>query len=275
MRGYRVSISPFAPTEQLVTGFRPAQQRLVDRIVAEDGVVLETYGQRPIRDEQYTLRDGTYYRIDYQQTGSESVPAKTADLSWENGREAPEDETVLTYADLPAVDQHALEYLVLGPEYSREGLPEQGLGVGDSPAPYPQGTADSELVGAGTTWVEWDGRAYRVTISTEDRTNTRRTFDYTATRVADSTESFSAYVTDRYLTVLEDLSTEERTVLEAAIDAGEDGDYEDCNEPSPGYEQLRERMDSISDLPDPATNHWYVSYEGERYLLELYSLTRS
>jgi len=40
MRGYRVSISPFAPTEQLVTGFRPAQQRLVDRIFAEDGVVL-------------------------------------------------------------------------------------------------------------------------------------------------------------------------------------------------------------------------------------------
>jgi len=164
---------------------------------------------------------------------------------------------------------------VLGPAYSREGLPRQGLSVGDSPAPYPRGTADSELVGAGTTWVEWDGREYRVTISTENRTNTRRTFDYTATRVADSTESFRAYATDRYLTVLENLSTDERTVLEAAIDAGEDGDYEDCNEPSPGYEKLKERMDSVSDLPDPARDHWYVSYEGERYLLELYSLTRS
>lgn len=269
MRGYTVYISNFAPTEQLVTAFRPAQQRLVDRIFTEDGVVLQTYGQRPIRTEQYTLYDEAYYRIDYKQIGTEEVQAQRADLSWEKGQEAPEDKTVVNYTDLPEVDQHALETLIHGPEYSREGLPTQGMTVNDSSAPYPQGTADSELVGAGTMWVEWDNRVYKVTISTDERTITRRTFDYTATRVADSKEGFREYVADRYLKSLENVSNEEKSVLEAAIEAGEGGKYEDCNEPSPGYKKLKQRMDNISDLPDPNNDHWYISCEGERYLLEI------
>lgn len=268
-RGYTVYISRFAPTEQLVTGFRSAQQRLVDRIITEDGVVLQTYGRRPIRTEQYTRYDEAYYRIDYEQTGTEEVHAQRADLSWENGQEAPEDKTVVTYTDLPEVDQHALEFLIHGPEYSREGLPTQGMTVADSPVPYPQGTADSELVGAGTVWVEWENRVYEVTISPDDKTITRRAFDYTATRVADSKDGFREYVAGQYLGSLEGLSNEEKSVLEAAIDAGEDGKYEECNESSPGYKKLKQRLDNIPDLPDPDNNHWYISYEGERYLLEI------
>lgn len=271
MRGYTLDISNFRPSGQLVTGFRPAQQRLVDRIFTEDGVVLQTYGQRPIRTEQYTLHDEAYYRIDYEQTGTEEVQAKNAELSWEKGQEAPDDKAVLNYTDLPEVDQHALEYLILGPEYSREGLPTQGLSVGDSPAPYPQGIADSELVGAGTRWVEWDNRVYRVTISTDDRTNTRRIFDYTATRVADTREGFREYVAERYLHPLESISNEEKSVLEAAIDADEGGRYEECNERSSGYKKLERRMDNLSGLPDPKNNNWYISYERERYSLEMRS----
>lgn len=267
--GYTVYVSRFAPADQLVTGFRPAQQRLVDRIITEDGVVLETYGQRPIRTERYTLSDGAFYRIDSEQTGAEDVRAQRADLSWEKGQEAPENEPAVDYSALPEVDQHALEYLIHGPEYSREGLPTQGMTVGDASAPYPQGTAESELVGAGTAWVEWDGRVYKVTIATEERTITRRTFDYTATRVADSTESFRNYVADRYLRSPENLSSEERSVLEAAIEAGADGTYEDCNEPSTGYETLKQRMENLEALPAPHADSWYVSYDGDRYLLEI------
>jgi hypothetical protein len=267
-----VYVSRFAPPEQLVTGFRPAQQRLVDRIMAEDGVVLRTYGRRPIRTEQYAEREGAYYRIDYERTGAEEVRARRADLSWQSGQEAPADETVVDYADLPEVDQHALEYLIRGPEYTREGHPTGSLGATDSPVPYPRGTADSELVGSGTTWVEWNDRVYRVTVSADETTLTRRTFDYTTTRVAESKSGFRKHVADRYLRSLEDLSSEAESVLEAAIEAGRDqeyGRYEDCNESSPGYERLKQRMESVSDLPDPHSDHWYVSYEGERYLLEI------
>lgn len=269
MRGYTVLVSPFTPTEQLVTSLRPAQRRLFERIVTEDGVVLQTYGQRPIRTERYSSHDGGYYRIDFEQTGAEEVPARRADLSWENGQEAPEKATVVAYSALPEVDQVALEFLIHGPNYSREGLPTQGMTATDVPVPYPQGTADSALVGAGTVWVEWDDRVYEVTISTEEGTITRRTFDYTATRVADSKEGFREYVVDRYLQTLENLSSEAQSVLDAAVEAGEDGTYEDCNEPSTGYERLKQRMENVPELPAPHTDHWYISYEGERYLLEI------
>jgi hypothetical protein len=269
MRGYTVSVSPFEPTEQLTTSLRPAQRRLFERIVAEDGVVLQTYGQRPIRTERYTRHDGTFYRIDYEQTATEDVPARRADLSWEKGQEAPEGEPVTAYSALPEVDQVALEFLIHGPTYSREGLPTQGLSATDVPVPYPAGTADSALVGAGTVWIEWEDRVYELAISTEEATITRRTFDYTATRVADSKERFRADVADRYLRALENLSTEERSVLDAAVEAGEDGTYEDCNEPSTGYETLKRRLADVPDLPAPHSDHWYISYEGERYLLEI------
>lgn len=268
-RGYTVAISPFEPTEQLVTGFRPAQQRLVDRILADNGVVLQTYGQRPIRDDQYTREGNVFYRIGYEQTDAEEVRARRADLSWENGQEAPADEPVVAYTDLPEIDQQALEYLIYGPKYSREGLPTQGMSVGDAPAPYPRGTDGSELVGAGTEWVEWDDRVYEVTITTEERTITRRTFDYDATRVADSEAEYREYVADRYLRSLGELSSEARSVLEAAIEAGEDGMYEDCNEPSAGYDALKTRMEDLTELPDPHTDHWYIAYDGERYLIEI------
>jgi hypothetical protein len=269
LRGYTVSVSPFKPTEQLTTSLRPAQRRLFERIVAEDGVVLQTYGQRPIRTERYTRHDGAVYRIDYEQTGAEEVPARRAALSWEKGQEAPEGEPVVAYSALPEVDQVALEFLIHGPKYSRKELPTQGMTATDVPVPYPQGTADSALVGAGTVWVEWDDRVYEVAISTEEAPITRRRFDYTATRVADTKERFRAYVADRYLMPLENLSTEERSVLDAAVEAGEDGAYEDCNEPSTGYEKLKQRMEDVPDLPAPHTDHWYISYEGERYLLEI------
>jgi hypothetical protein len=266
-RGYTLRVSPFAPTEQLVTGFRPARQRLVDRVLADGRVVFESYGQRPVRTAQHTPSDGTYYRIDYEQIRTEEVDAACADLSWEKGQQAPDGETVVDYSELPDVDQHALDYLIHGPAYSRDQLPQQGMSISDSPAPYPDGTAASVLVDAGTTWVEWDSRVYKVTIASADKTITRRTFEYTATRVADSPSGFRTYAADQYLRVLDGLGAEAQAVLEAAIEAGDDGRYEECNDPSDAYTQLQDKLESLPELPDPLNNHWYIAYERTRYLV--------
>lgn len=268
MRGYTVYVSSFAPTTQLITGFRPAQQRLIDRIFAEDGVVFRTYGQRPLRTEQYTQHKEAYYRIDYEQTGSEEVHAHRAKISWEKGQEAPGGETVVNYSDLPEVDQNALEFKIYGPKYSSKQHPTQGLST-EGNTPYPQESEESELIGAGTKWVKWNDRVYEVVVSTEEGTITRRTFDYTATRVADSAEGFREYAADQYCRQLEDLSSEVKSVIEEAINAEEYGKYEDCNEPSEGYQKLKQRMENNPDLPDPMSDHWYISYRGERYLLEI------
>ncbi|MFD1514175.1 hypothetical protein [Halomarina rubra] len=268
VRGSTVSLSPFSPSKQFPTTLQPSQQRLFDRIIAEDGVELETFGRPPIQDGQFVSHEATIYRIEVDQLGTEMVSGRTAALSWEKGQSAPSDETVTEYSTLPDADQNALDLLVHGPEYSRDGLPTTGMSVSNAPAPYPDGTADSALVGVGTTWVEWDNRVYEVTITDEEELLAHRTYDYSATQVAASEAEFRAFVADRFLVSLDDLSNEEQSVLETAIEAGEDGHYQDCNEPSPGYKQLRKRMEGYPGIPSPRSG-WYVAYEGERYLLNI------
>lgn len=266
-RGFTVELRPFAPTEQVVFPLRPPLRRLFERVVAEDGVALETYGEAPIPDEMHVAHEGAYYRVDYEAGGTEKVDARRADVSWEKGQEAPDDAGVVAYGDLPAVDRRALDVVIRGPEYSRKGLPTEGFGANDAPAPYPDGVADSVLVGAGTTWVRWNDRVWKVAVADEATTLTRRTFEYRAPRVADAEASFRSYIAERYLATLSDLSDAERRVLDAA----KNGRHEDCNSQSAGYSALKTRLQDAPQVPGPWGNRWYVAYDGERYLLELAS----
>lgn len=36
-----------------------------------------------------------------------------------------------------------------------------------------------------------------------------------------------------------------------------------------GYQMLKQRMENKPDLPNPMSDHWYISYKGEQYLLEI------
>lgn len=137
--------------------------------------------------------------------------------------------------------------------------------IGDASAPYPNGTSESALVGEGTTWVEWNGRVYEASVTTEEATFTWRTLVYGATRVADSAEAFRAHVAETYLTTLDGLSSGARSVLDAAKSAGRRG-YEDCNEPSAGYEALRRRLENVPRTPERHRERWYVAYDDERRL---------
>lgn len=81
MRGYTVRLLPFAPPEQLPRELQTPQRELFDRIVAEDGVTLRTFGQAPVRDGTHVVHDGTYYRVELDEGAREEVPARRADLS--------------------------------------------------------------------------------------------------------------------------------------------------------------------------------------------------
>ena len=268
--GITVSTDAFAPVEQVVTAVGDPARPLVDDAVGDgsDGgtTTVSTYGQSPIADGVFVRSGGAFYRCRHSQVGCESVPARKLAVEWEAGQDAPADASPVAYAALPESDRRALRLAVFGPAYERDldRHPQQGLSVRAFPAPYPDGTADSRLVAAGESWVEWRGRVYHVRVGGETETE-RRTHRYEFERVGDSAEAFRSFVAAEYLVSLDGLGFAEREIVESAIDER----YEECEPLSTALEGFRERMDTASTLPRTRDGEWYVSYDGGRYLLAI------
>lgn len=228
-------------------------------------VEVTTYGDDPFRDGVYVRFDGSYYRTSVTETDAESVPARLLALDWERGREAPPDADVLSYEALPESDREALRLAVHGPEYERDrGLPTQGMSVSEFPAPYPDGVEGSELVGAGETWVRWDGRDYRVTLG-DETTATRRSYRVALEAVADDEGAFREHVAAEFLLELDGLSEAERDLLAEAADRK----YEECEPASDALDAFRSRLDGDAELPHPADRSWYVAVDGDRHVVEV------
>ncbi|WP_380677194.1 hypothetical protein [Salinigranum sp. GCM10025319] len=194
------------------------------------------------------------------------MPARLLSVQWEAGQTAPADAETTPYATLPESDQRALRLAIFGPVYER-GLdrhPRQGLSVREFPAPYPDGTAGSRLARKSRTWVEWQDRVYAVRAGGETETE-RRTYRYEFERVASSAEGFRSVVADEYLIALDALDEAEREIVASAVDGG----YEKCEPTSAALDGIRERLNAARDLPHPREGEWYVSYDGERYLLDV------
>lgn len=233
---------------------------------AMDGPVeVTSYGGDPFRDGAYVRLDGSYYRTGVTVADLEEVPARLLALDWEKGREAPANADVIAYEELPESDRDALHLAVYGPQYERdEGLPSEGMSVGEFPAPYPDGIEDSALVDAGETWVRWSGRDYRVVIEGE-ATATRRTYRVSLEEVADDGETFREHVAAEHMLELDDLTDAEREILAAAVDDR----YEECKPVSEALERLRSRLDDDAELPHPADGSWYVAADGDRLVVEV------
>lgn len=268
--GVTVSTDAFAPVEQVVTVVDDPARPLVDDAVGDgsDGgtATVSTYGQSPIADGVFVRFGGAFYRCRHSQVGRESVPARKLAVRWEAGQDAPTDASPVSYAALPESDRRALRLAVFGPAYERDldRHPRRGLSVRAFPAPYPDGTADSRLVAAGESWVEWRDRVYHVRLGDETETE-RRTYRYEFERVGDSAEAFRSFVADEYLVSLDGLGSAEREIVESAIDER----YEECEPGSAALERFRERLTAAPELPRPRDGEWYVSYDRDRYLLTI------
>ncbi|QLG60966.1 hypothetical protein [Halorarum salinum] len=260
--GTVVRAREFAP-DALTAAVHDAVEPLL-REATDDPVEVTAYGGDPFRDGVYVRFDGTYYRTSVTGTDAESVPARLLALDWERGREAPADAGVLAYDDLPESDREALRLAVHGPEYERdEGLPTEGTSVSEFPAPYPDGAEDSELVGAGETWVRWDGRDYRVELGAET-TATRRSYRVALEAVGADEGAFREHVAAEFLLELDPSEAERELLAEAA-----DGKYEECEPASDALGALRSRLDGDAELPHPADRSWYVAVDGDRRVVEV------
>lgn len=265
--GFHVSAEPFAPAKELPVELDPPQRSLVDSLLPDGSTEVTTYAaDPPLRDGVYIERDGNFFRAETTRLSEEEVPARLFDVDWEKGRTPPENATVVAFETLPGADRQALRLVVEGPKYGGEGEegghPTQGLSHTDYPAPYPNGTADSRLVGAGTTWVRWNDRAYRVRVDGES-TTTRHTFGITVSQVVGDAAGFREHVEREFLRRLSNLPAGEADILQSAT-----GDaYQECAPSSKSLASLQDRLPAAEQLPPPHSQSWYVAFGGERYRL--------
>lgn len=258
--GYAVDVYEFDPAEQLPVSVEEPADQIVAEAVENGETEIVTYGGSPIRDGAYVEFDGAYYRLQSTERDSEDVTAYEFELSWRNDRETPREREVLSFEDLPAADQRAIRFGVEGPKYESKSRSESGLRHHYA-APYPDGRNESKLLERDSAWVRDGDRIYFVSIG-DETTRKRRTYVYEATRVASDAASFEDYVVERYVIDLNGLSEAGRSVVEAAIGGG----YEECEPASDGIEDLSERLTDEKKHP---WGGWYVSFESDRYYLEL------
>ncbi|MFB6170887.1 MAG: hypothetical protein ABEJ23_00010 [Haloarculaceae archaeon] len=156
---------------------------------AVTGERYTTYGYPPLPDEEYTEREGRYYRLHVDVTGSERIERSVLRLRWV-GRAEDADVDAVPYEGLPPLDRRAVV-----PAYVAARARENGGGapwavVERGGAVYRHlDDAESELAPTpGHAYVAVHGTVLAVEVSQERLVEPAYTA--TATQVADSPAAF-------------------------------------------------------------------------------------
>jgi hypothetical protein len=261
--GFHVALKAFAPSDDLAVHVEGATERdLVATAVESGSATHETYGESPLR-AGVVEHEEAYYQLAVEEAGSETVPAFLFDISWENGRTAPDGSTLLAFEDLPEPDREAIRFLVPDGEGEEdEGHPSQSFTGRERPVPYPAGGDDSRLLEQDTVWVRYDGREYRVSTGAETTTELHR-YRYTADEVAADRAALRTWAAETYL-LDPSFSEAERDLLRQA---GSDY-YEECSPPSEALAGIQSKLPEDARLPAPAEG-WYVDVDDDRHRLEI------
>lgn len=262
--GITLSMEPYDPVSDLPVSLDDRERSIVTTAVSEGSADYTTHGSEPLRSDVIVRHDGAFYWTAFT-LRTESVPAYTMDLYWEDGQAAPDDAMVVAFDDLPDSDQTVLEAAALSPEEDGEGdgLPQRTLSIQAYPAPYPEDGRNSRLVG-GRTWVRWRDRTIRVDVAgASESTTERRTYHYTLELIAEGEAPFRQFVAARYVVDLDDLPASQRSIVAAAAE----GRYEECTPASEALAALQDTLSNAEELPHPRDDSWYVAIDGERYRL--------
>lgn len=269
--GFEVEARPFTASEFTVQ-LSDDERELVAEAVQNGSAEVVSYGEPPLAADVFVEYDGTFYETAYS-TATTEVPAYKLNVSWERSQQAPDNATVVPFADLPEADQSALRLAIYGGEEGRversgdderSQLPQQSLEMREFPAPYPDGGESSTLVDGGVVWISWDDRIYRVELG-ESTTTERQTRQYRVNHAADDASAFHDALAAEFLIQFEGLSTGEQAIVEQAIDGG----YEECTPASDALTDLRSRLPEGRQLPAPNYRSWLARFEGVDYLLSI------
>lgn len=171
---YEATTKPFSPVEDLPPNYSSPQRELAHRAIRQE-TVTAFYGPPPLKNDSFVVKDGTFYRVVLADSHTAQLPALVMTVTWDSGRQPPENATLHSFTDLPQADRLALRSIVYGGIYRSQTHPETSLVHSESPVPYPNGMQESVLATCDSCWVRWKDRAYHIISHREDTIEKRAT----------------------------------------------------------------------------------------------------
>jgi hypothetical protein len=237
------------------------------RETIENGSATASERRPPVEPDRVVAYEGSYYRLSYDVTGSETVNAY--DIAVDFDPESTDGPTV-AFADLPEIDRTVLRDLI-----PPRGDPPEGEGpdVGLSRTYTPAEENESVLVPSTEyEYVSYEGTSYGIRVEGPNDV-TVNDYRYTAERVAASGTEFAQQLRDEYLFTLSGLSRSETELVEKAIEEGYYG-----GSASDAFRSLVEKFRPHEPVvgetePDGYIEAQYlVRYEGVVYWTDVYYL---
>lgn len=219
-------------------------------------------------DGVFRVGDG-YYRLARADSVTEARTELEVEIRW---AVEPSAETVVDLEELPAVDREVLEPQLSGIDDTEQEERVESVGLTYSGGPETSDFADSSFSEENELWVEYEERIYSIEIMDRHEQTVER-WRHEAEIVAESQDELQAYLDSEYLISLDDVTEDEQSILDEAIDDG----YNRCGDTDEDLKAEEQRLSSrLSEemiLPG-YRRYWHVSIESERYLLRYATSTR-
>lgn len=225
----------------------------------ENGSVTTTDRRGPLDIQLPVRHDGAFYDLSYTETGTEGY---RGGVSIDYNASSVDGETV-GYADLPAVDQAALDRLLASADTDRQLRPGYDA---DRPITYTGSEANASVLVPEQeyTAVRYNGESYPIQVSASEETLT--VYRYNATRVADSADAYTTALRDNYAFELSNLSDDERDIVDSALN---DTAYIEGDDNS-GFDSLVDRFQAQQPVTeDDLGGSYVVRYDGRVHWVEI------
>jgi len=225
---------------------RPDQRALIEDAVANGTATV--YGYLPFENIEYASQNGTYYRIQTEDTGTEVVETTVLVVT----RSTDTTEAV----PLDEYDGHAIELVV----------PLTGSDDPQTRPLYPDMNGFDQLYpGPEYEYVTREDDTYQISVGTRQREQRGRRVQIKS--VASSPAEFETYLRENRLDELDpaDFSRTARDIFRRALE-------NEYREDDPYSDAFRTVLDAIQDgmpITDPADGEWLIVYDDTLYRAQI------
>ena len=240
---------------------QPGQDRALVRDAIQNGTVTAVDDRPPVDQQQTFSYDGGFYDISYTETGTQQGYAVELRVDY---NATTVEGAVVDYADLPAVDQRAVDGLLDRPEPPEDVL-EPGYDF-EVVGTYTENQTDPSVLVTDQEYdaVRYEGETYPVGVEATQETLT--VYQYNSTVVAESAGEYATSLREQYEFELSNLSENERGILENALNGT---NYIDDSDNS-GFDSLVDRFRTHQAVEETDhTGKYVVRYKGQVYWVEV------